>query len=135
MIGPYSKQRLTKTFLEYDVQQYYANPIFNYLIHGLPPGNFFAALIANDAHQAIQSSHPSNQIQDLKNLINWMHNYLPPESRGSWEAVNNWQKLDSRTRKQILEECDLIYTDREEAFKALSGETVQTKHSGFIYQT
>jgi len=115
----HSQQRLQATFDYWNVPREYSAPITNYLLHGLPPGNFFAALIANDALAAIQSCHPANTIESLKCVTGWMQESLPAASKGSWNALANWYKTSDAARRIALEDAGLIYTEEQEILLAL----------------
>lgn len=96
----------------------FADPMYNYLVHGFAPGGFFTGWYANDA-TAIVHSHPVNTVEALKDLTKWMINCMPHGSWGSHEKVRNWLKMDPAQRRKILEDCDLIYTEKEEVELAL----------------
>jgi predicted Fe-S protein YdhL (DUF1289 family) len=45
---------------------------------------------------------------------------MPPIAVGSYEKVDNWLKLSEDERRTILEECELIYTSKEDTWLALT---------------
>ena len=118
----YSQIRLYNSFQEYDVAKDFADPIFNYLVHGYSPGGFFTSLLANDCVGAIARSHPANTISALKNLTTWIVNEMPKESWGNYAVVNSWLETPPEERREILEMCRLIYTEKEEVVLILKGE-------------
>lgn len=124
-VGPYSRKRVMETMDEWRVPQDYADPLYNYLVYGFSPGGFFTSVLANDWNGAIMRSHPGNTISALKSANGWIHDYIPKEARGSYEAVEAWCCLDSEERTRILLERGLILPSKTEVFKALKGEPTQ----------
>jgi hypothetical protein len=108
---------------EYHVDKDFAEPIYNYLVHGYSPGSFFTSLLANDFKGAVSRSHPGNTITALKNLVLWIVNELPEGvTHGSYEIVDAWTKLSSEKRRVVLEQRNLIYTEQDEVVRILKGE-------------
>lgn len=107
----------------YQVDKDYADPIYNYLVHGYNPGSFFTSILANEFMDAISRSHPSNTISSLKNLVCWIINELPHGvTHGSYEVVDAWLKMSSEERRVVLEQRHLIYTEHDEVIRILKGE-------------
>lgn len=123
-IGTHSEKRLKETLNSWNVPDDYANPIYNYLVHGLDPGSFFRAVLANDFFKAVQSSHPSNSIPALKRTVNWIKNHIPSGIYGSHEAVNGWLELDNEERRSYLEQLKVIFTEKEETWMTLKNEPI-----------
>ncbi len=121
-IGAHSKARLMGTFAHWSVARDYAEPMYNYLVHGFSPGSFFTALLANDFARAVQCSHPANTIPALKNLVGWVLDYIPTEARGSNEAVEQWLSKTNEERYTILAEHHLIFSQEDEMLKTIKGE-------------
>ena len=119
----YSRNRLLATFHKWDVPRDFADPMYNYLVHGYSPGGFFTSVLANDFHSAIARSHPSNSIEALKHLGGWVIDCAPRECHGSYDAVSNWCYLQPAARRQILEEYGLVYTEEREVWMALEGKS------------
>lgn len=119
----YSRNRLLDTFAKWNVPKDYADPMYNYLVHGYSPGGFFTSVLANDFHGAIARSHPSNSIEALKHLGGWIMDCAPRECHGSYKAVSNWCYLQSFSRRKILEESGLIYTEEREVWMSLEGKS------------
>ena len=120
-ITVFSRNRLYRTFKEWDVSQDFADPMANYLVYGYEPGSCFTAVLANDFIGAIRSSHPTNTVNSFKSLAGWIHDHMPPEAYGSYERVRAWLDLDSDSRRVILERKRLIYTPKEETWMGLKG--------------
>jgi hypothetical protein len=121
-ITVFSRDRLYKTFKQWDVPTDFADPMANYLVYGYEPGSCFTAVLANDFVGAIRSSHPSNTVEAFKALGGWLYSHVPPQAYGSYERVRAWLDLDADERRAILEHNRLIYTAKEETWLALKGQ-------------
>lgn len=110
----YSKNRLLNTFALYEVPKDFADPLYNYLVHGFHPGSFWYFVLVNDFAKAILSSHPGNTVGALKKTISWLINTLPDSVWGSPESVATWLELPADKRRETLEELRLIYKSEEE---------------------
>lgn len=117
-----SHKKFYDTFEEYVVERDFADPIYNYLVHGYSPGSFFTAILANDFRRAIQSSHPANSVLSMKALIGWMDDYMPRESYGSYVKVMSWTQILPEVRRNYLLSCNLIYSEKEETWRILKGD-------------
>lgn len=124
-ISVYSKNRLKETMSTWRVEREYGEVICNYLINGWEPGSFFTSLLANDCMGALSRSHPGNSVQALKNLVGWIQDQMPRSAWGSYEAVEYWTNLTQDGRRHILEMHRLIYTEKEETWMAVKGETTE----------
>lgn len=120
-ITQYSRVRFMESADYWRVPQDYFDPLFNYLVHGFEPGSFWTAALANDFARAMQSSHPANQIAQLKHTVGWIHDRFPRNSWGDWSRVHGWLALTESERRLCLENHGLIYTEREEVEMALRG--------------
>ena len=123
-ITVFSRDRLYRTFKQWEVPNDFADPMANYLVYGYEPGSCFTAVLANDFVGAIRSSHPSNTVEAFKALAGWLYSRVPPEAYGSYDSVRAWLDLDVDERRAILEHNRLIYTAKEETWLALKGEEV-----------
>jgi hypothetical protein len=103
-----------QTFEKWDVPKEFADPFYNYLVWGFRPGGCFESILANDFARAIQRSHPSNTVDAFKTLVNWIADTVPEEALGSYEKIKIWSSIDEEQRRNILEDCGLIYTSKEE---------------------
>lgn len=117
----YSRNEILKTLAQWDVPKDYADPMYNYLVHGYSPGSFFTAVLANDFGRAVQCSHPSNSIAALKALVGWLNEYMPREAKGSHATVGRWLAKTDADRRAVLESAHLVYTEKEEVWMALKG--------------
>ena len=121
----YSRNLLIDTFAKWDVPKDFADPMYNYLVHGFSPGSFFTSVLANDFHSAIAHSHPSNHMESLKSLGGWVLDCMPRESHGSYNNVEIWCSLPADIRRTILEDYELVYTEQQEIMMALKGRTTK----------
>ena len=117
----YSHNLLLETFAKWNVPKDFADPMYNYLVHGYSPGSFFTSVLANDFHGAIARSHPGNTIEALKHLGGWITDCAPREAKGSYNNVEVWCSLPADIRRSILEDYELIYTEHQEVMMALQG--------------
>lgn len=120
-LSKYSRNQILKTLSHWEVPRDFADPMFNYLVHGYSPGGCFTSILANDFYMAIHRSHPANTIEALKALSGWIRDVMPAEARGSYDAVDTWCKLDSIKRRAILEKKELIFKVEEETWMTLQG--------------
>lgn len=98
----------------------YADPLYNYLVHGFSPGSFWTAVLSNDFMAAIGSSHPANTVPALKKAVTWLNNTI--EHGVAWgtpEAVQHWLQMTPEDRRLVLETNHLVYTGQEEVILLL----------------
>ncbi len=124
-ITKYNRNRLLNTFKEWHVDREFAEPMYNYLVHGFNPGGCFTSVLANDFAGAIQRSHPGNTVTAFKSLAGWIQNYVPHCARGNYSNVDGWCYMDADKRRKILEDLDLIYTEEEEVMLVLRNQYTQ----------
>jgi hypothetical protein len=118
----HSRNRLMESFHQWQVPKDFADPLYNSLVHGFEPGSCFTSVLANDFYNAIRRSHPANTVEAFKSLAGWIHDYVPRQAIGSYQAVENWTKMDQDARRAVLENFGLIYTKEEEVMLVLAGE-------------
>jgi hypothetical protein len=121
-LTPYSRNRILATFQEWDVPKDFAEPMYNYLVHGFSPGGCFTAVLANDFLSAVSRSHPSNTIEAFKALAGWIRDTVPADARGSYEAVDHWTSMGPEFRREVLESTGLVLTPDNEMWMTLKGE-------------
>lgn len=124
-LSEHSRNRLLATFAQWSVPKDFADPMYNYLVHGYEPGSFFTAVLANDFASAVQRSHPANTIEALKHLVGWMQDAMPVKAQGSYQAVKDWTKMEQEQRRALLEWRGLIYSVEDEMMLVLQGERTQ----------
>jgi hypothetical protein len=120
-ITEYSKCNIYQTFSVWRVDKDFADPMYNYLVHGFEPGSCFTAVLANDFFNAIVRSHPANTIEAFKAMGKWIRDTMPPEAHGSYDAVRHWCTLDQSVRRRVLEEHRLVFKEEEEVWMILQG--------------
>lgn len=116
---------------QYDVPIDFADPICNYLVHGIEPGGFFTAVLANDWMGAIQRCHPANTIESLKSISKWINEYMPKQCHGSYKKVDDWTDTGETYRRSVLEKQGLIFTEKDETWMALQGHPT---HEPMLFQ-
>jgi len=121
-LSEHSRNRLMETFKTWDVPKDFADPFYNYLVHGYLPGSCFTSVLANDFIGAIGRSHPNNTVNAFKSIAGWLGDSAPAESYGSYEAVTEWTNLDTMQRRAILEREHLVFTQEDEIMLVLQGE-------------
>jgi hypothetical protein len=129
-ITDYSKHRIMQNANNWQVERGYFDPLYNYLVHGFEPGGFWTAALANDFMGAVQRSHPGNTVESLKRASGWIQNSFPQVAYGSYDLVYGWTRLSAATRRSLLEEAALIYTEREEVEMALR--STETREPMFL---
>lgn len=121
----YSRNKLMCSFANYNVDKDFIDPIYNYLVFGFEPGSFFTSALANDFMDAISRSHPANTVPALKKLVSWIVNELPEGvTHGSYAIVDKWLRMTELERRTVLEQCKLIYTEKEEIVMVLKDEKI-----------
>jgi predicted Fe-S protein YdhL (DUF1289 family) len=115
----HSKNRLIGTFRTFRVPSDFSDPMYNYLVHGFNPGSCFTSVLANDLYSAIRRSHSCNTIDAFKSLVEWLKYAAPNVCQGCYAAVDSWSKLDETSRRQVLQDCQLIYSTKQELLLAI----------------
>lgn len=121
-LSEHSRNRLMETFKLWEVPKDFADPMYNYLVHGYNPGSCFTSVLANDFAGAIARSHPANTIEAFKALTGWINDTMPAEAFGSYKEVSDWCYLKGNARREILEGLNLVYTVEDEIMLVLQGE-------------
>jgi hypothetical protein len=116
---------MLESFKKWEVAREFAEPFYNYLIHGFNPGGCFTSVLANDFYGAISRSHPSNTIEALKAVTGWIYSELPREAYGSYDAVSNWCYFTAEQRRSILERHGMLYTEEQEVMMTLCDQPTQ----------
>ena len=125
----YSRNRLMDTFVHWEVPKEYADPLYNYLVHGFQPGSFWTAVLANDFSRAIQSSHPSNTVPALKSAVGWLNDTLEHGvAWGDYHTVDHWLQMTPEERRLVLESNRLVYTGPEEVILILKDTPTREPH-------
>ena len=118
-----------RTFAEWEVPKDYADPMYNYFVHGFSPGSFFTALLANNFADAMSRSHPANSVQGLKALVGWLRATMSNGiAWGSYDIVKSWLNLSETDRREKLELLRLVYPEKDEIVKILKDEPTVEPH-------
>ena len=123
-LTPYSRKIIYQSFKEWDVPKDFADPMYNYLVHGFNPGSCFTAVLANDFLSAVSCSHLANTIEAFKALAGWIRSTVPEQARGSYEAVEFWTSAGPEFRRDVLEKARLILPEDQEMWQTLKSEPV-----------
>lgn len=122
-ISKYSKNHILRGASDWGVPREYFDPIYNYLVHGLEPGSFFSALLANDLFRAIQHSHPGNTIPALKNLTGWIKSLAGYGIFwGNEMVVKQWLNFTPEQRRERLEAFNIVYPEKDEIIMILKNQ-------------
>jgi hypothetical protein len=114
-LSAHSKNKFLETLAQYEIPKEYADPIFNYLVHGYHPGGFWNSVFANDFMGAMARSHPANSVAALKKVVSWMMNHLVNgTTHGSYQAVDKWLEQTPDVRRATLEAIGLVYSEQTE---------------------
>lgn len=127
-LSRYSKNKILETFQTWDVPKEFADPMYNYLVHGYQPGGCFTSVLANDFYGAIRRSHPANTVEALKSLAGWVNDCVPSMARGNYDVVEAWTNLSDNQRRTVLENKGLIFTHEQETWIILKDEPVKEVH-------
>lgn len=107
-------KKFRESFLGYSgeptVSDEYLDVVERYVLHGLPPGGMWTSIFANDVMLATCRSHPSNDWNQIQQVMRWIQTTAPKQCWGSYEAVTDWCKLNSQTREKICEAAGLQTT-------------------------
>ena len=118
-ITPYSRRLIMTTLQNWQVPKDFADPMYNYLVHGFNPGSCFTAVLANDFLSAVSRSHLANTIEAFKALAGWIRSTVPEQARGSYEAVDHWTGIHADARRAVLEGAGLVLTEDQEMWQTL----------------
>jgi hypothetical protein len=60
-----------------------------FIEHGIEPGSFFTAVLANDLMGAFDRADHINE-RAMKDICSWVYNEAPSNCHGSYAIVENW---------------------------------------------
>lgn len=109
-----------ETFRNWPVNDDWAMTLYYYFMHGISPGSFFKAVLANDLMMAAERSHPANNWTEIMNISKWMRHNAPSISIGSFENVDAWLALSEEERDKILIRVGWKLTDEQLSWKIVS---------------
>lgn len=99
-----------KSYYDFEVSDEWIEILHGYIVHGLPPGSFFTAMLSNNFVEMACRSHPSNSWSEMMQVGKWLLNIAPRSSWGSIEKVNTWLALGADERVKICENAGLVAT-------------------------
>jgi len=77
--------------------------VIHYVCDGVPPGGFLTALLSNDLMGAFGKADSTN-IDNMKNWVIFIYNYLPQNSHGSAENIIDWCHYAQNDFRQEIED-------------------------------
>lgn len=89
MIG--HKLHLQRTMAECGIPDYMRGGLADYILHGLPPGDFLQAVISNDLKEAVGRADETNQ-RCLPEYIKFLYNHAPIGCWGGRAEMVDWCK-------------------------------------------
>ena len=75
--------------------------VVRYVEHGIPPGDFLTAVLANDLQEAVGRADVHN-LRALPNIVALVYNDLPGGAWGGRQSVKDWLGLNAVERDRIL---------------------------------
>lgn len=63
--------------------------VVRYVMHGVPPGGFLTALLANDFMAATSKADDANA-DAIMGWAGFLYNYVPADCKGSYDTVTKW---------------------------------------------
>lgn len=90
----------------------------NYLMHGLEPGGFLTAVLANDLFRAVDRADYWNKT-NIHNIVIEIQRVMPILSYGSYDTVNKWV-VNANDRRTEYADC----VEKKRMMDILSGDYV-----------
>lgn len=81
------------------VPEYMYDGVVLYVLHGLQPGSFMRAVLANDLMEAIGRADHENT-HAMHRWCALVYNDLPGDCHGSYEIVDAWKGLEPRVARE-----------------------------------
>lgn len=78
-------------FNDFEIPDYMADGITNWIEHGIVPGSFLSAVIRNDLREAVGCADDTN-IRNLPAYVGYFYNEAPSQCWGSFEKVEAWSR-------------------------------------------
>lgn len=73
-----------------------------YLLHGITPGRFLKAVLANDLVGAIHAGDEES-LAGLTGLVMFLYNEVPGSAWGNLEKMRVWQSFPDAERARLVE--------------------------------
>lgn len=77
--------------MEYNIRQDVIESLDRYVNHGIKPGGFLEAVLANDLMESFGRADMGNRLS-LFDILSYVYNELPANCHGSYEMVNSWME-------------------------------------------
>ena len=90
----------------------------NYLMHGLEPGGFLTAVLANDLFRAVGRADHWNKT-NIHHIVVEINRVMPAMSFGSYDHVKDWLTDKGGRRTEYVE-----YMEKKRMMDILSGDYV-----------
>jgi len=74
---------------ETGIPEYMRDGLLSYVLHGLPPGGFLKAVLANDLKGAVNRADMNN-LNAIERYVDFLHKYAPSDCWGNLGKVNSW---------------------------------------------
>lgn len=75
--------------MNYPIRQDVIDSLDRYIKHGIEPGGFLQAVLANDLMESFGRADIGNR-EDLFKICSYIYNELPSNSHGSYDLYNRW---------------------------------------------
>lgn len=93
---------------QFQFSEDFKESMVNYLIHGLGPGGFATAMLANDLERALYNADTHNRTVYWGIAI-WIREELPDHAWGSYQAVEDWCRDQDGRRTAYMAELEKKY--------------------------
>lgn len=72
-----------------DLPRHMVGPVYRWVLHGNPPGNFLVSVLLNNLREAVSYADPLNKAA----IVEWVDllSYLPVKCFGSAAKIDDWQ--------------------------------------------
>jgi hypothetical protein len=77
--------------VNYTIKQNVIDSLARYIEHGIEPGGFLEAVLANDLMESFGRADMENR-ESLFDICSYIYNELPSNSHGSYDIFNQWIK-------------------------------------------
>ncbi len=86
--------RFTGTYIDRDfyLSAGTVDQINDYIIQGVPPGDFLRAILANDLANAVAMADENN-LHNLPAFVSYLYKHAPADCWGSYAKVGAWLEL------------------------------------------
>lgn len=99
------ESELRQAMTDYQLPDYMADGVIRFVLHGIPPGDFLQAVLANDLMEAVGRADRDNQIA----LVQWakfVYNELPSPCWGSRAKIASW--INAKYQERQKTHCEEV---------------------------